>query len=168
MPTQSLIHVLEEILSINQELESLAKEKREVLIAGNIARLAEIVQQETLMIKRLGKLEEQRHATVERFIAQRNLDNANGFTFSDLLIHIDHPFERRRLENLQQELVALLHQLHQLNDINQQLIQHSLDFVNYTIELLAEEPVEQIYQSPKQADRLPYQPQKRSFFDTKA
>ncbi len=167
MSLQLLCRNLREIIGTNQQIYQLATEKKDILIVGNIDALARVVQQEGELIKRMGKLEAERQQLVNHIIQQYDI-RQNEVRLSDLLAQVPNSPDKEELSQLFVELSALLSEVHSLNELNQQLIENSLDFVNYSIELFTDTEDEQIYQKPIAQDTSSTNYQRRSIFDTKA
>jgi flagellar biosynthesis/type III secretory pathway chaperone len=164
---EPLVKVLQEILATNLEVHNLENRKKETLIKGDMEELSSIVNEETRLIRLLGKLEEDRSLVVKQLAKEANLPSSDP-TLRELLSHVKDPVDRNRLEELQLQLVSLMKEIQQVNELNQQLIQQSLDYINYTIDLITDAPDEQVYQKPLQRESVTYHQPKRSLFDTKA
>lgn len=168
MSLQRLCNNLREIIAINQSIYKLAAEKKDVLIRGDIDTLAKIVQQEGELIKAMSKRESERQQCVQDVISVYRVESSDEIRLTDLLEHLPSSSEKEELSHLFMELSAQLSDLQTLNELNQQMIENSLEFVNYSIELFTEMPEEQVYQKPvsRETSANPYQ--RRSIFDTKA
>lgn len=168
MSLQALCRNLSEIIETNRQIYKLASQKKEVLIVGNIDALAKIVQQESELIKTMSLLEAGRQQLVNDVIQQYNVSQTETVRLADLLAHIPDSPDKEQLNQLYSDLNTLLSEVQSMNELNQQLIQNSLEFVNYSIELYTEVPEEQIYHKPVAQDTGAAHPQRRSIFDTKA
>lgn len=167
MSLQLLCRNLREIIVTNKHILQLATEKKEILIAGNIDALARIVQQESELIKTMSKLESERQHLVNNIIQQYDMQQ-DEVRLSDLLAQIPSSTEKEELSQLFIELSVILSEIHSLNELNQQLIENSLEFVNYSIDLFTDPADEQVYQKPIAHDHGSLNYQRRSIFDTKA
>ncbi len=168
MSLQALCRNLTNIIESNQQIYALALRKKEILIAGNIDSLAKIVQQESDLIKTMGLLEAGRQQLVNDVIQEYKVNQTETILLTDLLAHIPDSAEKEELNQLYTRLNTLLSDVQSMNELNQQLIENSLEFVNYSIELFTEVPDEQIYHKPAVQDSGSIGSQRRSIFDTKA
>ncbi|WCK54200.1 flagellar protein FlgN [Aneurinibacillus sp. Ricciae_BoGa-3] len=162
-----IIDVLEQLIREHERMLKLAKQKKEVLIAGAIADLARIIQFESRSIKNIQALELERERHVSLYFMLRGVRKETVY-LSDLIEAAGDSEAGRALHRCQQRLNNLLKELKNLNELNQQLIQQSLAYVNLTLEEMTT-PVEDHY-----TYRKPVEPQftNRSggqrFFDSKA
>jgi flagellar biosynthesis/type III secretory pathway chaperone len=74
--------------------------------------------------------------------------------------------ERAMLEKLRDDLTAVISELKNINQLNQQLTEQSLQFVNVMLDMLMPQPPEMNYGAPNKA-AAPYEG-RRSLFDSKA
>lgn len=168
MSLQALSHNLREIVNTNQQIYDLAMQKKEVLIAGDIEALATLVQRESELIKVISALENGRQQLVNTIIAEYRLTQTEPIRVSDLLAVLPNSEAKTELGQLFDELSKLLSDLGVANQLNQELIENSLQFVNYSIDLFTDPEDDRVYQKPIAHDNgtAPYQ--RRSIFDTRA
>ncbi|MBU8905986.1 flagellar protein FlgN [Desertibacillus haloalkaliphilus] len=162
--TKAIIDVIAKLVKAHQSLNELAKQKTEVLKKGDMPALDKISQQEMAHVQQLQKLEQDRLDFVDRYVKQKGL-MTEGVTMDILLEHVPVN-ERVILKKLQDVLVAEVDTLKQQNELNQQLIEDSLRFVNLSLDLVMPEPDEVNYQRPTTSEPEPQYG--RSLFDSKA
>lgn len=130
---QELIKILEEQKRIYSCLMDLSGQKQQHLIKGNLDALNEVTKQEEMLIFQLGKLEEKRESCFGRLAEVGRFDR--NCTLKEILPQLSQN-SREKLEQIQEDFSALIHELGQLNQENTDLIQQSLRFVNFTVETL--------------------------------
>jgi flagellar biosynthesis/type III secretory pathway chaperone len=149
---EKLITVLEEMLALYRAILALSQEKRTVLVAADGQRLEQITKQEELLILQAGKLDNQRSDIV------KEIGNVLGLTPSEITLeniskHADDN-TASRLKRINADFEKVLGELAPLNKVNTQLIQHALNFVNYNINILAQNQSGPTYASKgRQSDK---------------
>jgi len=157
-----LITLLSELLELCQALLELSKQKREFLIAGKAQNLEAVTRQEEMLILQIGKLEGKREKILHDIASAYNL-NTQGLTLSQIRqLATDEVADK--LNEIEQLFSQITNELVPLNQLNTQLIQQSLNFVNYNINLLAQTQTGPTYASKGSAGQS--QPS-RTFLDTK-
>lgn len=131
---ESYIKILEEQHKLFVELFTLAKLKQPVLINGEIEELDKITKKEQKIIIQVGRLEEERYplhqALANHFcLLPEELDAHKLIT---LLDEEDKNIVKEMIINLQQTI----NQLDLINQENTSLTEQSLEFVNYSLNLL--------------------------------
>lgn len=131
----TLLHVLSEELKIYNELLSLSKNKTDIIIKGKVTELDTMVKREQELIVELGDLESQREAAVDEIARRLNI-NPSEITMSELVDRLE-PTQAQQLRKYQLNLTGILGELKELNDANSKLIKNSLEFINFSINIMA-------------------------------
>ena len=154
---------MEKLVGIHQMFNEFSKEKTTSVTKGDISQLKSIMQKEAVQLKKLEGLEQERQRLVRFFMQGKGLVTEGG-TLTEILAHVSDG-EKEKLLSLQKSLVEQIEKLKQQNELNQQLLQDSLRFVNLSLDVLQPEPETGNYGRPnKEQD----EPQGRSMFDSKA
>jgi len=162
---QLLRDKLQEMSSAYERLLQLGREKKVVLIKGNVNQLNTIMQEENKLVKRVQVLEE------ERIDLVRKLYQAKGIimeetTLSKVIEIVSSQEEKDKLRLLQEKLFKLLSELKKVNDLNQQLIEQSLEYIQHSITSYTQgQGQNNTYGRSLTEDN---QIERTSFFDTKA
>ncbi|SDN02239.1 FlgN protein [Fictibacillus solisalsi] len=135
MASAQMIPMLQKLLYVHKELNHLAAEKTDTLKKGDVAALDVLLEKENEYVKTLRNLEEQRTQT-------------STLTMSKL-IEQAAPEEIQQLRHLQEQLKKEYLLLKQQNQLNQQLLHQSLQFVNMSMNMLIPEPEKLTYSSSK-------------------
>jgi flagellar biosynthesis/type III secretory pathway chaperone len=161
------INTLEELNAIHAQLVQAAERKKSILVQGDIDALSKLIQEESKLVRQLGKLEEERVFQMNQYLARRGIQ-AEEMTLTQFLSVIPSSVEREEVRALAEKLQSTISQLKENNELNSKLIQDSLSYVNHSIELLTDSNDPMNYKSPaKNPNHSPSVPG-RSFFDTKA
>ncbi len=131
----ALLQILNEELKIYNELLSLSKNKTDIIIKGKVTELDTMVKREQELIVELGDLESQREAAVDKLSQQLDI-NPSEITMSELVNRLG-PVQAQELRKYQLNLTGILGELKELNDTNSKLIKNSLEFINFSVNIMA-------------------------------
>ncbi len=141
----SVINVENEVNTVTEILNSehdlyrdmleISKSKKDVIVKGKVAELDKLVKLEQNMIFDIGQLERKREAEVAKLCATLGM-NSSSINISELM-KVLRPEQNRKLEAAQDKLRKVLAELKTVNDLNGQLIQQSLEYIDYSINLVA-------------------------------
>lgn len=139
MSVQVIIEILQKQSEVYEQLLELANQKTPVLVRNDVQQLNAILQQERKLIKRSEELEVSRMQHTNIFFANMRSHYRLG-KLSDLIKAVTHADDKVTLSRYHGILTELLDELKRKNDKNQQLIQESLSFLDFSIELLTDDP----------------------------
>lgn len=138
---KELIQTLEAMTDTHTRLLDLAKEKRAILVDGNITGLQGLIHLESSCVEEILKLEQQRMNLVTAYMEQNSL-TGHSFTLEELINIQNHATIKTTLTFIAKKLRILIQEITQINESNQQLIQTSLSYVQYSIGIhVRKEPV---------------------------
>lgn len=160
MSAEHLIQVLNKILVLHENLFKLSEQKTDILKKGDIDALGSHMKEEQKYILAIRQLEEQRIAVVEKMLGR----NEKEYTLSRCIELAVEP-EKTQLTNLYTKLTTVVHDLKELNQLNQQLAHQSLQFVNVSLDMLLPHEQSVNYGNPTGTQE---KKQSRSMFDSKA
>lgn len=162
-----LISTFEEIVAIQEQLVNVSGRKRDFLVAGNIDSLSKLIQEESKLVRVLGKLEEERLFQMKEYLKSRGI-LTEELSLSQLLQIIPTKADQVQIQALAEKLQLTIQELQKHNELNTKLIQDSLNYVNNSIDLMTDQSKETInYQRPVGKGNA-NSSAGRSFFDTKA
>lgn len=163
---QTVIQTLHDLNAIHETLLELGEQKREVLVANQVNELTRITNEESKLMKQVSECEQRWLAGVARFLNERGLERDPSITMSELIKLVTIEDDKQALQGAQQQLLATMDKLNDVNALNQQLIEQSLSFIDYTLDLLTEDTSELLgYSNP--SDK-PKTARNNTIFDTKA
>lgn len=131
----SVIEILGNEYDYYKDMLELSKSKKKIIVEGKVAELDKMVKLEQNMIFNIGQLERKREETVARLCKDMELNS--GITNISELMQVLQPEHKKQLEDMQLKLRGILSELKTINDINGQLIEQSLEYIDYSINLLA-------------------------------
>lgn len=157
MSAQSIIQALDQLLKLHQNLNQLAAKKTSIIKEGNTDELTVLLIDEQKYVKNITQTEKVREQAVQAFMSGKMVT-------LDEVIEVAERQEAEELRRLKEELLTEVKKLKERNELNQQLLVTSLQFVNLTLDLLR--PQDRNYNY----DKTNQEPIKKgqSMFDSKA
>jgi len=159
----TLIPIIENMISLHQEFNQLAVEKTIVIKNGDMKRLDKIINKEEGLVRQLDQLEKQRLQVISH--AQGAEQKNVGFS---ALIEQAPDDVKPTLQVLQEQLTEEVFLLKQQNDLNQDLLKHSIAWVNMNLNLMDPGLKSATYEHPGSLEKQQHQPITRSRFDSRA
>lgn len=151
MSIQELLINLEEQDIQHRQLVELAEQKRLMLIQNDVEQLNGIVNRESKIVRHISTLEQQRVEILGQYLIKRGFRPDPRITISDLVKILFKAEEKEALMEAQQTLIRTMSELKEKNKLNQLLIQQSLTFVNYSLDLMTGGPEDDaLYRHPGQ------------------
>lgn len=166
MAFEALIQTMTTLNDIHESLLELGERKKQVLIRNDVEQLMQIVAKENKLIKQINELDGQRVEAIGQYMIEKGYKPNPKVTVSDLTKIVFNVDDKKLLLGKQKQLMGTIHKLKEVNYLNQQLIQHSLTFIDYSLDLIAGPPEDEVtYRHPHQ--QL-YGSKRVGLFDTKA
>lgn len=148
---KSLVEILGTEYKYYLELNDLAIQKKEAIIANDVEKLTELLKDDEEVIEYINELEN------KRTIIMKELINLNNFQESNLnfnkIIDISPDQYSGTLKRIRESLVQTIDQLHDQNEQNSLLIQEAMKLNQFSLSMMMNflEPESQTY-NPKQAN----------------
>ena len=163
MLTPLLIESLKKTLKHHQSLYEIAVRKTTIVQKSDINGLQELLKEEQSHLSAIQILERKRKEIVERMKKDLSIE-MEELTISTLLSYLKVA-EKEEIRVLQELLIKQIEELKYVNVLNQQLLMHSLHFVNLNLDLLA--PIQESPNYTKSLNEELNQPG-RSLFNSQA
>lgn len=166
MAVNQLVESLGELRNLYGQLYELGLRKKELLIKDQLDELTGIINKETRLLKQLAESDNARVRAIAALQREKGQRVNTQATLAQVSALLADPEERRALNEASQRLSETVAKLKELNALNQQLIQQSIDFIEYSLDLMvgpAEDEV--VYRNP---NVQPYAPRRTGGFDYKA
>ncbi|KUO74760.1 MAG: hypothetical protein APF77_10885 [Clostridia bacterium BRH_c25] len=160
----SIIEILRKEHGYYKDMLELSKSKKKIIVEGKVAELDKIVKLEQNMIFNIGQLERKREEEISNI--SRSLDlSGTQITISELMEELK-PEQKRSLEDIQGKLQEAFTELKAINDVNGLLIEQSLEYIDYSINLVAGTGMEtgSLYEDISKGKN---KQSKKNIFDTK-
>lgn len=162
-----LIKIIQAMVSVHKKLNDLAFEKQDAVKTGDMKALEHVMQQEAPHIQQLRKLENTRMHIVSQW--QENKGLVKESVTIDQLLPLFPEKERNELEDWSTRLIEEIIRLKEQNDLNEQLLEDSLRFVNVTLDAMRPQNSFNNYSGKgPSTDDDDFTPGNNSLFDSKA
>lgn len=155
-----LIEILEEENRIYGDILDISRRKTNVIVDGKVNELDRLTGTEQQLVLAIGRLEEQREEIV-REIAGRMGISREKINVRAVMDGIGGEM-KDELRRVTDHLFSTLEELKEVNDLNSQLIRKSLEYIDFSINLLAGSEFRALY-----SDKKGKKGEDRSFFDQK-
>ena len=133
---EELITTLEKESVIYEKLLELAEKKTPVIVKGDIENLQKITDEEQIVVDQISHLEKKRE-TVTADIADVINKDVETLKLTHLIeLLSNQPKEKRRLSEVHDRLKSVVTQVRMLNEHNQDLIAHSLEMVEFDLNMI--------------------------------
>ncbi|WP_018922004.1 flagellar protein FlgN [Salsuginibacillus kocurii] len=167
MAVKQLFQTLADLIKQHQHLNQLAKDKMQAIKTEDLDTLTQLTKQENQTMQALRRTESERLKAITSLVMERKADLVPAeATLEDLkpLIPAEHV---EVLDTFQDKLVRELNALQQQNELNQQMLKDSLQFVHMSLDLIQPSPDDDInYSAPHEREAMPAEGY--SMFDSKA
>ncbi|MFC7558948.1 flagellar protein FlgN [Paenibacillus farraposensis] len=133
---------------------------------NDINSLVQHLKQESRLLKQVEELEEARMEVSYELLRERGIRSQLNLTITELARLVFDPEDKNKLLSVQSRLSHTLSELKEVNAINQKLIEQSLVFIDYSLDLLVGRPNQEMtYMHPDQKSNQLARP---GLLDTKA
>jgi flagellar biosynthesis/type III secretory pathway chaperone len=129
-----LIDVLNKETAMYEEILKLSKNKTNIIVEGKVNELESLTKLEQSIILKLGILENEREKLLEGLAAQLGI-KASDITLSGLEKMLSGE-QKEKMTECRQKLPKLLKDLNDANVLNSKLIKNSIDYIDFSINLL--------------------------------
>ncbi|HPD00752.1 MAG TPA: flagellar protein FlgN [Acetivibrio sp.] len=131
-----LIDVIEKELKIYEDLLEISKNKTDIIVKGKVKELESITELEQSLIVQIGKLESVREGLVDKICSDIGKDSSTNMTITELIGYAEAP-QAERLNSCKEKMTSALNEIKDINDINAKLIKSSIDFIDFSINIMS-------------------------------
>ncbi|SHM96803.1 flagellar protein FlgN [Gracilibacillus kekensis] len=165
MSVQNIIKHLTKLIELHDSLLQVSRNKTEILKENKIDALQKLLVQEQKHVKAINQIEQKRIEAVASWANENNLD-PEAITVSSIIEDFTTGTDQQELEKVTLKLAEQLMELRMQEDLNKQLTQQSMQFVQITLDMMQPSMKNINYGKSKQqsADAV----SKRSAFDSRA
>lgn len=132
---KELIDILEKERQMYGDILKISRDKTSIIVEGKVSELEKITKLEQSFILQMAKLEDRRESIISA------LSKAMGEKPEDLNISkiIKSAGDEcgEKLKAQQEKMLETINELKNLNDLNSKLIKNSLEYINFSINLLS-------------------------------
>ena len=166
MSIQLVIEHMRTLNDLHGRLLDIANRKKDALIVNAIDEINSLVNQEVKLVRQIASTDAQRLEAIGSFLQEQGII-ADSVTVTDIVKLVFNVDERREITEQRERLLGTIGQLKELNDVNQQLIEQSLAYLDYSLDVVSGgSESEVVYQRPQGSSA--YQASRRGLFDKKA
>lgn len=127
---ENLLAVLQKETALYQAFIRLADNKKDVIIRGDLPGLQQVTKQEEIVAGQLLRIERERQAVVEDICLVTN-QKEESLTLVSIINSLDGQPIKQALEEELNNLTEVVKEANHLNQSNQQLIQESIDYLDF-------------------------------------
>ncbi|PAV31014.1 flagellar protein FlgN [Virgibacillus profundi] len=164
MSVQTIIQSLEKLVNLHMELLEISLQKTEVVKDGSIDKLQAVLLKERKSVRAIEQAEVIRQTEVEEWFSHKQLPKGEA-TITNMLELITDEQEKITLGNITIKLTQSITKLKQQEQLNQALINQSMQFVQLSLDMMNPSIKNMNYGNKKGSEP---EPNKRSVFDSKA
>lgn len=132
---QELIRFLEEEIKIYQKVLKLSKEKTDIITKDERVELEDLINEEEKLISEVQIIEKNRQELSLDIFSELGIDSKSG-KVQDIVNNIPSS-DGVILSQKRKEFLDLIQELKKVNDINSNLINNSLEFVNLRMKIMS-------------------------------
>lgn len=156
-----LLDVFRKECDIYEELLNIEKDKKQVIIDNDVKALEAITTKEQGFVKAIVNLEGLRAEVIDGFCKLKGISDLK--TIDDMKAHLS-PDKAALIEAQKQRLSSIINELIEVNNLNTSLLEDSIDYINYSMELLTSAKEDDLTYDKGLADK---KTSGRSLFDAK-
>jgi len=146
---RQLFDQLMNLLAIYKELVLVAGDKKESIIHNRIEEVNIATMKETKLIKPIPELETSIRGNMTKLQRELGFRPKLKMTLTELTQLLTNPAEKQLITHAQQQLEHFSLELKRANELNQQLVQQSLQYVHFSLDVLCgPEEDEMTYKKP--------------------
>lgn len=133
---EKLVDVLKNEQKVYENILKISNEKTQIIVNGDITSLEKITEQEQLLANDVQKLEREREKIMNDIGLVVKKD-VSELTISNIISMLAaQPQEQEKLSRIHKKLRETLDEMILINDRNRQLIEHSLEMIEFDMTLL--------------------------------
>lgn len=135
MTITTILETLSKLERMHRSLLELTKQKTEYVKVGDMEQLDGLLKKEQMHVAAIETLEVQRQKQVKDYLQANGVAVAETVTLSDVIAATQGE-QQQQLSNMREQLLAVVNELKEHNKLNQKLIMQSLQFVNFSLDLV--------------------------------
>ena len=137
-----LLEILEQMEAAHKRMLELGEQKKTAIMKNDVDQVIVINNQESKIVKTIGLLDQEREAAAYALMQEKGIKSKLNLNLSELARLVFDIEDKARLLDVQSRLADTLRKLKSLNEINQQLTEQSLTFINLSLELMVGTPTD--------------------------
>lgn len=166
MSVQNVILAMTKLNDVHLEMIDVGKEKQQAIIDNDSSNLTRLMTIENRLLRQMNELEQQRVEQVNFFLQEKGIRSQLSLSVTELSRLVFDPDEKRELMQIRDSLLSNAMILKRQNELTTQLLEQSLHFIDFSLNIIVGVDEEMIYKKP--TDTPPALSNKNNFFDAKA
>lgn len=166
MSVYQIISTLKELNEVHVQLLEIGKEKQQAIIKNDSLVLTTLMTKENRLLKKMDNIEVQRGEAVTSFLSEKGIRSQLNLTVSEISRLVFDPDEKRELLEIRDLLIDNIMQLKKQNEHTKELLEQSLHFIDFSLNLIFGVDEDMIYRKP--TDQQLTLTNRNNYFDTKA
>ncbi|WP_036214704.1 flagellar protein FlgN [Lysinibacillus sphaericus] len=166
MSVEAINSTLTMLERMHKSLLELACKKTEIIKAGDIEALDQLLKDEQAHVAAIDKLEQQRQKQVTDYLEAKGLASSDKTTVADVIEAAEQQTDKATLSVVRDRLLQIINDLRTQNDLNQKLVFQSLQIVNLTLDAVRPRTEQMNYSSNEVLGTNNIA--KKSYFDSQA
>lgn len=162
-----MIGLLSDLHNQHVKLLDVALKKTEALKQNDMKTLDQLLHQETKCIQMIDSIENERIREVEMLLNQKQIVTDENPSLAQLLRFYESDAQEKLYE-IQEQMRYTIQKLQEQNELNDELIRQSLQFVNASLSLMEPTQPTTNYGRPGQQQQANGYQKRSSIFDSKA
>lgn len=164
---QAITDSLQRLEMVYIDMLAVADSKKQAIIQNDVDTVVQLLNRESKGMKEIERLERDRVEAAYIFLQSRGIKSQLELTVTELTRLVFDPEEKKKLLDVQSRLSRTLQELKIKNDLNQQLLVQSLDFIDFSLDMLTGKSIqdEVTYHHPSERGGSTGRP---GLFDTRA
>lgn len=135
MSIDKILDTLNKLERMHRSLLELSTKKTEIIKENDMEQLTEILKTEQAHVAAIETLEQQRQMLVTQYFEAKGIAIPNNPSITQLIdVVLDE--EKPKLASIRDSLLVVVDELKKVNTLNQKLVMQSLQFINFSLDLL--------------------------------
>lgn len=160
---QAVLNIMEALITEHERMLNISNEKTELMKAGKIDAFQKLLMQERKQTQAISQLENKRVQAVDALFQEMGIENTDK-TVTVLLEQMEEGQQKREMEASVSRLIDYIVQIRDVEQLNKELIQQSMTFVQLSLEMLQPNLGKMNYGKQQSSHMTP----NTSVFDSKA
>lgn len=150
MTIQPALDFFQKMQTLHDALLSLALQKQRVVIENKTDELMKIMKLENRVIKQIQETDYQLRMWIAQYLHSKDFPVQYTITISEFSKYLFNPDEKNAVIEARESLLNTMGQLKSVNEQNQKMIEESLKFIDFSIDLMTGGGDDIVYQNPNQ------------------
>lgn len=155
--------MIHKLTSYHEQLLQISIQKTDFIKEANSEELVKVLVKERQLMQQIEQVESEREAFVTKFFVENDIQSEEK-TVTKLLTLIDNNEQKQTIEQAVTSLIEQIVLIREREQLNNSLLQHSMQFVQLTLEMIQPDSKNIHYSERAESKQTP---SNRSVFDSK-